>query len=109
MSTPTEPLPTDIDPNDPDSSASPFPPPPTPTVNTGPPLQPEQPITWEPAMWYSATATCADTTCVNYNRLLDLPMLYSNDGVYVMVICGLCSHACTILAATLLDPQPPEE
>lgn len=65
------------------------------------------PLTYVPATWYSATATCHTPTCPNLDRVMDVPLLYSNGGDPV-VVCGLCSKRAEILTATLLDPQPEE-
>jgi len=74
-----------------------------------PPLQPEQPIVFEPATWYEGTWTCATNTCVNYNTIWPITNLYSNNGIYVPVQCGRCQTLGTILTAVKMDPQPPEE
>lgn len=79
-----------------------------PPPSTEPPLQPE-PYTFQPYMWYSGTSACATNTCRNYNIVQEVPMFYSNNGTNVVIYCGLCSKRATILSASLLDPQPPEE
>ncbi|HEX5568111.1 MAG TPA: hypothetical protein VFY14_14495 [Streptomyces sp.] len=78
--------------------------------NPEPPLQPEQPIVYEPRTWYDGVWTCATNTCVNYNTLWNLTSLYSYDGVYQPPVqCGLCEQLGTVLSITEMDPQPPEE
>ncbi|MFJ2202472.1 hypothetical protein [Streptomyces violaceusniger] len=81
---------------------------PGPEPSTDPPLQPD-PYTFQPYMWYSATCACATNTCPNYNIVQEVPMMYSNNGTNVVIYCGLCSKRATILSASLLSPQPPEE
>jgi hypothetical protein len=78
------------------------------------PIPDPDPITWEPQTWYEATAACRTPGCIQENVIVYLPMLYSNNGdpKYIRVICGsdqACGKDCTILTATKLDPQPPEE
>ncbi|MFD8384249.1 hypothetical protein ACFV2X_37995 [Streptomyces sp. NPDC059679] len=82
---------------------------PAPQPSTEPPVQPSEPFTFQPYMWYSATCACATNTCTNYNVIQEVPMMYSNNGTNVVIYCGLCSKRCTILSAALLSPQPPEE
>lgn len=93
-------------------------PPPTETEPETPPT-PEAPpapdtIAWEPQTWYSATAVCMTPGCIQENVILNIGMLYSNNGdpKYIRVVCGsdrACGKDCTILTATKLDPQPIEE
>lgn len=78
-------------------------------TNTDPPIQPPAPIVFQAALWYSATATCHTATCINYNQIMSVPVMYSNAGTNATIICGRCGKKATILTATLLDPQPPEE
>jgi hypothetical protein len=80
-----------------------------PEPSTEPPLQPTEPVFFQPYLWYSATCCCATNTCPNYNIVQEVPMMYSNNGSNVVIYCGLCSKRATILSAALLDPQPPEE
>lgn len=82
---------------------------PDPEPSTEPPLQPTEPFFFQPYLWYSGTSACATNTCPNYNIIQQVPMLYSNNGSNVVIYCGLCSKRATILSASLLDPQPPEE
>lgn len=82
---------------------------PDPQPSTEPPLQPAEPVFFQPYLWYSGTCACATNTCRNYNIEQEVPMLYSNNGSNVVIYCGVCSRRATILSASLLDPQPPEE
>ncbi|CAL9669426.1 hypothetical protein SUDANB145_07334 (plasmid) [Streptomyces sp. enrichment culture] len=112
-----EPAPVDSS-TPPPAEADPGPPPPEPEpepINPDPePLPTPDTIAWEPQTWYSATAACATPGCVQQGIIVNLPMLYSNNGdpKYIRVVCaqdGACGKDCTILTATKLDPQPPEE
>ncbi|WP_371099886.1 hypothetical protein [Streptomyces sp. PU_AKi4] len=110
-----------IEPTDPTESTEPAelpmsdekppsdPEPPTPEAPPAP-----DPIAWEPQTWYEATAACTTPGCIQENVILHIPMLYSNNGdpKYIRVVCGsdrACGKDATILTATKLDPQPPEE
>ncbi|MEU3260933.1 hypothetical protein ABZ694_24625 [Streptomyces albidoflavus] len=68
-------------------------------------------IAWEPQTWYSATVVCRTSGCPNENRVVDVPLVYSNNGVasYVQVVDGTCGKRSQFLTATKLDPQPEEE
>jgi hypothetical protein len=78
------------------------------------PIPDPEPITWEPQTWYAVTAACRTPGCRQENIIVDIPMFYSNNGdpKYCRVVCaqdGACGKDATILTATKLDPQPPEE
>lgn len=76
-----------------------------------PPEQPTNPITFEPATYYSVDTVCLTqnrgdgTACPNLNVTATDPMVYSNAGKPI-IVCGLCGKNRTILSATKLDPQP---
>lgn len=79
---------------------------PEPEPTPDPVPEPTTPVTFQPGMWYSATAVCKTVGCPNQNTVMDVAELYSNNGTNVVINCGLCSKPATILSATLLDPQP---
>lgn len=84
---------------EPDPEPEPSDPPPP------PPPAPSEPLTFQPAMWYSVDWTCKTVGCVNENTVGTDPLVYSNAGT-VRIVCGPCGKDTTLLAATLLDPQP---
>lgn len=61
----------------------------------------------QPELYYSVTALHPDNDCPNSGQSYNVSPCYSNDGVNVSVVCGLCDAYMTITAAALLDPQPP--
>lgn len=76
-----------------------------------PPDTPTSPVTFAPALWYSVDTVCLTTDmgngnpCPNLNIVTTDPLVYSNAG-HPIIVCGICGKQRTILAATLLDPQP---
>ncbi|MFI0822316.1 hypothetical protein ACH4TX_41915 [Streptomyces sp. NPDC021098] len=92
-----------------DSPTDPEPTDPTPQPSTEPPLRPTEPFSFQPYLWYSGTWACATNTCRNYNQVKEEPLIWSNNGTNVVIYCGVCNKRSTILSATLLSPQPPEE
>lgn len=85
-----------LDPVEPEPEPSEPPPPPSPTTEP----------TFEPQTWYSVTWVCSTVGCTNENTVLTDPMLYSNAGVNVRIVCGPCGKDGKIRTATKLDPQP---
>jgi hypothetical protein len=78
-----------------------------------PPPEPDV-IAWEPTTWYEITYACLTEGCINQNQVRYAPMFYSNNGdpKYIRVVDAAddaCGKDCTILTASKLDPQPPEE
>lgn len=119
MSEPTEPNQQTASDEQPPPPVEPEPTPVEPEPEPDTPPTPEEPpapdtIDWEPQTWYSATAVCTTPGCIQENVVLSIPLLYSNNGDprFIRVVCGgdrACGKDCTILTATKLDPQPPEE
>ncbi|MFF4536533.1 hypothetical protein [Streptomyces aureus] len=62
-------------------------------------------VTFQPALWYTVTARDANDACENSGQEFTVDPCYSNGGT-VVVECGLCKQAMTIVSATLLTPQP---
>ncbi|MGW4784239.1 hypothetical protein [Streptomyces sp. NPDC004230] len=60
----------------------------------------------EPAMWYAVQAQDNTETCENFGKVFDVNPFYSNDGIQVLIECGLCRQPMEMISATLLDPQP---
>lgn len=63
------------------------------------------PVTFEPAKWYDVTARDDNEACVNFEKEFQVNPCYSNGGT-VVIECGLCKQLMTIVAASLLVPQP---
>jgi hypothetical protein len=62
-------------------------------------------VTFQPALWYAVTARDDNPECENLGQEFEVDPCYSNGG-QVIVECGLCKAAMTLVSATLLDPQP---
>ncbi|MFJ5176727.1 hypothetical protein ACIP68_23180 [Streptomyces griseoviridis] len=63
-------------------------------------------LVFDPQTWYSATVRDNNEECRNYLKTFTIGQLYSNDGHYVLVQCGVCGDPMEILTAVRLDPQP---